>query len=187
MKIDTAKIEGFDTLTPEQKVEKLLALDMEVPQPDYTGYVKKDVFDKTASELAAFKKEQFEKLSKEEQAKKLAEEEVEKLRTRNAELEKAAAIASYKAKYVAMGYSEENAAATAEAFANGDMDKVFEFQSKFLAEHDKQVKANMLGGTTPPPAGSGKTVTTAEDIWAIEDDDARIEAIANNLALFENS
>jgi len=187
MKIDTAKIEGFDSLTPEQKIEKLLAYEMETPAPDYSGYVKKDVFDKTASELAAFKKEQFEKLSKEEQAKKLAEEEVEKLRARNAELEKAAAIANYKAKYIGMGYSDETAAATAEAFANGDMDKVFELQGKFLAEHDKQVKAGMLGSTPNPPVGSGKTGTTQEDIWKIEDDDARIEAIANNLALFENS
>lgn len=184
MKIDTAKIEGFDSLTPEQKVEKLLAFEMEVPAPDYTGYVKKEVFDKTASELSAFKKEQFEKLSKEEQAKKLAEEELEKLRARNTELEKNAMIANYTAKLVGNGYSDELARKTAEAFANGDMESVFKNQQAFLAEHDKKVKADMLGNTPTPPVGSGTTGRTAEDIMKIADDNERIEAIANNLELF---
>lgn len=185
MKIDTAKIEGFDALTPEQKVEKLLAYEIEESKPDYSGYVKKDVFDKTASELSKFKKEALDRLSEEEKAKAIANEEMEKLRARNAELERSARIANYKAKYVGMGYSEESASKTAEAFADGDMETVFANQQKFLEEHDKKVKADMLGGTPTPPVGSGKTGRTAEDIMKIADDNERIEAIANNLELFQ--
>ena len=55
MNIDTTTIEGFDSMTPEQKVEALLKV--EVPDKvDLSGYVKKDLFDKTASELAEAKK-----------------------------------------------------------------------------------------------------------------------------------
>ena len=184
MKIDTAKIEGFDTLTPEQKVQALLSYEVEVPSPDYSGYVKKDVFDKTASDLAKLKKEQMDKLSEDEKAKKLAEEELENLRNRNAELEKAANIAIYKAKYLAIGYSDELASANAEAFANGDMDTVFANQQKFLVEHDKAVKASMLGGTQTPPPGSGGKVLTKEDILKEPDYEKRTQMIAENLALF---
>ena len=183
-KIDTAKIEGFDSLTPEQKIEKLLAYEMEETKPDYSGYVKKDVFDKTASELAKMKKEALDRLSEEEKAKAIAAEEMNTLRARNAELEKNATIATYKAKYLASGYSEDLAGATAEAFANGDMDTVFANQSKFLEQHDKQVKASMLGGTKTPPAGSGAGVPSKEDILAIKDDDERVRKIAENIELF---
>ena len=184
MKIDTAKIEGFDALTPEQKVEKLLAFEMEAEKPDYSGYVKKDVFDKTASELAKMKKEALDRLSEEEKAKALAEEEMNTLRARNAELERNAKIATHKAKFLANGYSEELATASAEALANGDMDAVFANQQKFLTEHDKAVKASMLGGTKTPPAGGGSGSPSKEDILAIKDDNERIVKIAENLELF---
>ena len=184
MKIDTAKIEGFDALTPEQKVEKLLAFEMEVPAADYSGYVKKDVFDKTASELAKMKKDALDRLSEEEKAKAIAQEEMDTLRARNAELEKNAKVATYKAKFLANGYSEELAAANAEAVVNGDMDTVFANQQKFIAEHDKAVKASMLGGTKTPPAGGGSGSPSKEDIMAIKDDNERIRKIAENIELF---
>lgn len=184
MKIDTAKIEGFDSLTPEQKVEKLLSFELEESKPDYSGYVKKDVFDKTASELAKLKKEALDRLSEEEKAKAIAQEEMNNLRARNAELEKNATIATYKAKFLSNGYSEELASANAEALANGNMDAVFANQQKFLTEHDKAVKASLLGGTKTPPAGGGSGVPTKDEIFAIKDDNERIAKIAENIELF---
>ena len=66
-KIDVSTIEGFADMTAEQKAEALA--NYEFPDPDYTGYVKKDVFDKTASELASWKKKHNELLSEEERKK----------------------------------------------------------------------------------------------------------------------
>lgn len=183
MKIDTAKIEGFDSLTPEQKVEKLLAFEMEEQKPDYTGYVKKDVFDKTASELAKLKKEALDRLTEDEKKKAIAEEELNTLRARNAELERNATVAVYKAKYLALGYSEDMAAANAEAFANGDMDTVFANQQKFIEEHDKKVKAGLLGSTKTPPAGGGGTITK-EEILKEKDTEKRQALIRENIDLF---
>ena len=55
MKIDVKKIEGYKDLSLEDKLKALESF--EIPDPDYSGYVKKDLFDKTASELAEKKKE----------------------------------------------------------------------------------------------------------------------------------
>ena len=71
-KIDTSKIEGYDKMTPEQKIAALEGFDH--PDPDYSGYVKKDTFDATASELAALKKKNKEQLSEEERKSQEAAE-----------------------------------------------------------------------------------------------------------------
>ena len=180
MKIDTSTIEGFDALSPEEKLNKLLAYDL---QPDYSGYVKKDVFDKTASELAKVKKENLDRLSEDEKQKKLAEEELNNLRARNEELERASKVSAYKAKYIAMGYSAELAEATAQAQIDGDADTVFDNHTKFLAEHDKTVKASLLGSTPMPPAGGGASLSI-DDIMKIKDTADRQKAIKENAALF---
>lgn len=76
-KIDVSKIEGYENMTPEQKIAALEGYD--TPDPDYSGYVKKDVFDKTASELAEKKKQLQAKLTEDEAAKQKEQEEREKL------------------------------------------------------------------------------------------------------------
>ena len=75
-KIDVSTIEGFANMTAEQKAEALA--NYEFPDPDYTGYVKKDVFDKTASELASWKKKHNELLSEEERKIDTAYEQIGK-------------------------------------------------------------------------------------------------------------
>lgn len=40
MKLDLTKIEGYENMTPEEKLKALEGYD--VPDPDYSGYVKKD-------------------------------------------------------------------------------------------------------------------------------------------------
>ena len=63
MKIDVTKIEGYSEMSAE---EKLAALESyTIPDPDYTGYVKKDAFDKAASEAAEWKRKHNALLSEE--------------------------------------------------------------------------------------------------------------------------
>ena len=62
-KIDISKIDGFDKMTPEEKIAALQGFDF--PDPDYSGYVKKDLYDKAASDVAAWKKKHHELLSEE--------------------------------------------------------------------------------------------------------------------------
>ena len=66
MKIDITKMEGYsDTLTAEEKLK--LYENFEMAEPSYEGYIKKDAFDKTASELANLKKQLKDKMTEEEQ------------------------------------------------------------------------------------------------------------------------
>lgn len=48
---DNIKIDGYDTMTAEQKVAALEA--MQMPQADLSGYISKEQFDKKLSELAS--------------------------------------------------------------------------------------------------------------------------------------
>jgi len=61
-KIDITKIEGYEEMSAE---EKLAALEgFEIPELDYTGFVKKELFDKASSEIANYKKQLFERMTK---------------------------------------------------------------------------------------------------------------------------
>ena len=78
-----------------------------------------------------------------------------------AELTRQNTIASYTAQFTALGYDAELAQATAIATADGDVATVFENQQKFLEQHDKDVKANILKQTPKPgQGGTGKQAPT---------------------------
>lgn len=150
MKIDIKKIEGYDKMSAEDKLKALESFEM--PDPDYSGYVKKDLFDKTASELAEKKKELKSRLT-EDEAKKLKEaEERKELQDKYELLLHKTAVSENKAKLLGLGYENNLAAETAEAMVNGDLDKVFENQKKHLENFEKQIRAEGLK-KTPRPVG----------------------------------
>lgn len=152
--IDTSTIEGFDTMTPEQKVEALTKV--EIPESvDLSGYVKKDLFDKTSSELAEAKKAIKGKMTKDEAAKAQADADMKDLKDKYDELLKKSTIAENKANYLGMpGYDDKLAQEAAEALFDGDMGKVFEIQKKANEAYEKAMKAELLKGT-PNPGGNG--------------------------------
>jgi len=152
-KIDTSTIEGFDTMTPEQKVDALTVFEM--PDADYTGYVKKELFDKTASEAADWKKKHNALLSEDEQKKLANEQTLSEMQEKLANLEKEKTVSGYKASLVSQGYDEKLASETAQAMVDGDMAKVFVNQGKFLEAKEKAIKAELLKKTPTPPAGGG--------------------------------
>ncbi len=148
MKIDTTKIEEFDKMTPEQKLAALEAY--EIAEPDLTGHVKKEVFDKTASELASLKKQLREKLTADEQKERDEAEKREKLQTDYDALLKRVTVSDNKAKLLALGYEDALAGETAEAMANGELDKVFAGQKKHLDFLEKKIRADVLKDTPKP-------------------------------------
>lgn len=168
-RIDTSRIEGYAQMTAEQKVAALEGY--ESPEPDLSGFVKKDMFDATASELAALKKKAREQLSEEERKAQETADKFAAMETELAGLRRDKTVSEFKAKFLAQGYAEELAAATAAAMADGDTATVFANQQKFLEEYTKKLKADALKGTPKPPAGRGSEGTDyAKKIEAAQTD-----------------
>ena len=160
MKINTGKIEGYENMTLEQKLAALEAY--EVADPDYSGYVTKEVFDKTASELSSTKKQLREKMSAEEIKAKEDAEKLEALIKERDALLREKTVSTYKASYLTLGYDEKLASDTAEALANGELDKVFANQKKHNESVEKRIRADVLKETPKPEGGAGSDTITKE-------------------------
>lgn len=160
-KIDTSKISGYDTMTAEEKLAALEA--MEIEEPDLSGYVKKDVFDKTSSELAGYKKQLRDRMTEEELAKTKAAEEMAAIQAELDALRTKDAINEYTTQFMGIGYDETLAKSTATALQKGDMATMFKNHTKFVADREKALKAEMLKGTPTPPAGDGNKSMTHEE------------------------
>lgn len=159
MKIDVSKIAGYESMSAEEKLKALEGFD--IPDPDYSGYVKKEEYDKTASELSQKKKELEAKMSADELAQKKAQEAQEELQKKYDLLLHETAVSKNKAELLALGYEDKLADETAEAMANGDITTVLKNQKKHLDSFEKKVRAEALKNT-PKPTGDGgdpKTVT----------------------------
>lgn len=157
-KIDVTKIEGYAEMSAEDKLKALEAY--ELPEPDYSGYIDKKMFDKTASELAEKKRELREKLSADEAAKLKEQEERSQLEEKYNALLRESTVSKNKAKLVALGYEEALADDTAEAMADGNLEKVFTNQKKYLESFEKKIRAEALKDTPKPtPDGDNKTMT----------------------------
>ena len=189
MKIDVTTIQGYEEMTPEQKIEALTAFEMD--EPDYTGYILKDEynkmkaqFDKAASELAEMKKQYKARLTDEEQKQAEHDEELETLRQKVQLMEQETAIAEIKANYISMGYDEELATDTARATVEGDNKRIFANHKKFLEAHDKAFEANLIANTPRPEGSSQAAPITKEEIMAIKDTTERQQKMAENPSLF---
>jgi hypothetical protein len=72
------------------------------------------------------------------------------------------AISTNKAKLLALGYEESLADETAEAMANGELDKVFANQKKHLDAVEKKIRSDILKDT-PKPGGGNSGVGVTKD------------------------
>lgn len=157
-KIDITKIEGYGKMTPEEKLAALEAFEYDDNSTELERY--KNAASKANSEAAEWRRKHNALLSEEEQKKQANEEELANLREKVKAMESEKLIAGHKAQFLAIGYDEALADATAKALAEGDTAKVFANQKKFLETHDKTLKADLLKNTpTPPPGDGGETMT----------------------------
>lgn len=180
-------IEGYKDMTAEQKLAALEALDQPETKPDPETAKLKTQLSKANTEAAELKRQLQAKMTEDEKKAQAEAEEKQKMQEELETLRKEKMVASYKASYLAMGYDEATAEDTANAMADGNMDKVFANQKAFLETHDKAVLAGAVKKTPAPPAGSGKPATpmTKEEIFKIKDTLERQQAIADNIELFQ--
>lgn len=157
MKIDISRIENYENMTAEEKLAALEAYEFSTD-----GYVKKDLLDKATSEAANFKRQLREKLSAEEQAKAEHDETMKAMREELETLRTEKAIDNATKKWMGLGYDEKLAAETAKAMVAGDTERVFANHAKFIAEKEKNLRAQLLKDTPTPPAGEGSKGMTKE-------------------------
>ena len=159
--IDVSTIEGFEGMTPEQKVDALLKV--EIPEAvDLSKYVSKEVFDKKASEAAGLSKQLKDKMSEDERAAAEKAESDKKILEELEQLRKDKTIANYTAQYIGMGYDKELAEDTAKAMADGNMDKVFANGVKHREAMEKKIKEDLMN-RTPKPDGNGGNKNDGKD------------------------
>jgi len=158
MKIDVAQITDYDSLSLEEKVAALENFEYD----DHSEAVEtigkyKDATDKATKEAAEYKKQLKALQEQQKTGNSKADDTIAQLQKQVAELTRQNTIASYTAQFTALGYDAELAQATAIATADGDVATVFENQRKFLEQHDKDTKANILKQTPKPgQGGTGK-------------------------------
>ena len=122
----------------------------------------KTALSKSNSEAAEFKKQLREKMSAEELKAKEDAEKIEELIKERDALLREKTVAGHKAKYLGLGYDENLASETAEALANGDLDKVFANHKKHNDSVEKRIRADVLKDTPKPEGGNGSDTITKE-------------------------
>ena len=148
-KIDISKIEGYETMTVEEKLAALEAMDL----PDVDKM--KSALDKATSEAAGYKKQLRERMSEDEAAKAKAAEDMAAVMAELETLRAKDAINEYTTQFMGIGYDEKLAKSTAAALHKGDMATMFKNHAMFVVEHEKAMKAELLKSTPTPPAGGG--------------------------------
>ena len=158
-KIDTTKIEGYDEMTPEQKIEALTAFEL-TAEPDKALIERearlKKALDRSMSDTAEYKRQVR---AMQTEAERAAAEKAEADAAKEAELQalrREKSISQYQAKLLQIGYSAELAAETAIAMADQDVAKVMENQARFRTEIEQKVRteevnrpANLTKGKPP--------------------------------------
>lgn len=160
MKIDTSTIQGYSEMTAEQKLAALESFEYE----DYSTELEKAKtnLSKANSEAAEWKRK-HNALLDEDGRKKLAEDEAKaadaakyaELESKYNDVVKRMTISEYKANYLAQGYDDKLAADTAEALADGKMEKVFANAETFKKALEAKIKSELMDNTPKPNGGSG--------------------------------
>lgn len=168
MKINTASIEGYADMTPEEKIAALEAFEYEDANEEIDKY--KKAVSKANSEAAENKRKAAEwktkhdsLLSDEEKKQQEANDLQEKMQKELEELRKEKTISGLKAQFLALGYDEALAGESAQAMADGKTDVVFENSKKFIAAHDKTFKASLMDDTPGPKSGGEKHKTLTSE------------------------
>ena len=164
-KIDVTKIDGYESMTPEEKLAALESFEYEDNATEIERY--KSAVTKANSEAAEWKKKHNALLSDEEQKNASRDEELNAVRSELEELKREKLVSGYKNSYLTMGYDESLADSTAKALAEGNMEAVFANQKKFIETQKKAIKKEILGDTPTPPPGEGGDTMTLEKLKAM--------------------
>lgn len=170
MKIDVTKIENYEAMTPEEKLDAVLNYEFEAPAPveakadDGEVTKLKQRLNEVTSESANYRRQLHEKMTADEREKAEREEKWNALINENATLKREKYTGEYTTRYMGMGYPADVARALADTLPEGLPDSFFESQKSFLDSTIQNTKAQLLSQQPQPTQGSPLTSTQAEDL-----------------------
>lgn len=159
MKIDTTKIEGYESMSAEDKLKALEAFEFSEEKDDSKL---KEALNKATAEASKYKKELREKQTEQERLEAERKEADEKKDAELAELRKDKLIAEHKANFLKVGYSEELAEKSATAIADGDFKTIFDNLTEFLTSKEKAIKEELIKATPKPRTNNSTEIVTKE-------------------------
>ena len=146
-------------------VEEIMSLNVEVPEPDMTGFISKEHFDRVASEAANYKKQLRANMSEAEAKAKDEADRYAALEEELKQLKADKAIAENAKGLVAIGYDDALATEVATALYNGESATVIKAIGKFVETQRKAVLAEAVKDTpVPPTSGESDTAMTKEKL-----------------------
>jgi hypothetical protein len=182
-KIDVTRIEGYESMTPEQKLAALESFEYEDNASEIERL--KNANSKANSEAAEWKRKHNALLTEEEQKRVADAEALEAALKRVEVLEREKTVSEYKSKYIALGYDEKMATETASALAAGDFDKVFANSEKFKADFEKRVRAEVLKDTPKPDRNQNEGTSVTKEQFDKMGYTERQKLFSENKALYD--
>ena len=160
MKIDTTKIEGYETMSAEDKLKALEGFEFEPPKPSTEEADKlKAALSKANSEAAEYKRALREKQTEEERKAAERAERDKSIEEELKTLRRDKTVSGFVAQCLALGYPNDLALRAAEAMADNDAAATLACQQEFLEAKKKEYEAAALNKQpgltpgTPPTAG----------------------------------
>jgi hypothetical protein len=165
-KIDVTKIEGYESMSAEEKLTALEQYEFDLPSATNEDKLKQ-ALSKANAEAASWKKQYKEKLTEAERAEADRAEAEKAMRDELDTLRREQTVSKLEAQYLAAGYSPELASASAQAQADGDTATVLANQLAFIEATKKDLEARALGNQ--PGLSVGKPPEAKSDEEKIVD------------------
>ena len=166
MKIDVSKIEGFEEMSAEDKLNALMGFEFDEPKPaDNNAEITKlkAALSKANSESADWKRQFREKQSETERAEAERAEREKAMQEELATLKRDKVVSEYSKQCMALGYDSDLANECAEAMADGRFNDVFSIQKRFMETKTREIESAALNRQpslspgTPPVQSVEKT------------------------------
>lgn len=164
MKVDTSKIDGYETMSAEEKLRALEAYEFEAPKADTSELNRlKAALDKATSEAAANKRALRERQTDEEAKAAAAQEELDSMKQELESLRADRTMGQHKASYMEIGYDAETAEANAKALMSGDFATVFANEKRFIEAQKKAALAGAINNQPNLSAGNPPSIQKEPD------------------------
>lgn len=164
MRIDTAKIENYETMSAEDKLKALEEYEFETPAHKENDEVTKlkAALSKANSDAAEWKRQFREKQTEAERAEAERKEHEAAVEDELRTLRRDKSVSGYVAQYLALGYTQELALKAAEATADNDAATIMSCQQEYIEAKTKELEAAALNKQPSITPGAPPTAKDAD-------------------------